>query len=213
MNVHYAAYSYLDEYWTVDEPTMGALRLAYEFGSRDEHKRKNAREALCNFAHHYAVIRTLRDRGPQEPERLRGALDILCGVPDLTTESEAVVAVEKFAGELGNLYGGKPLSAATKFMWLRFPRRVIIYDSLAWKWLRKHSDLRDGDNYQTYTRLWRASFERHAGDIGLACDELIGIKRFTKAVDIPDEDLSALLSADWFRERVFDHAIIEDSEL
>jgi hypothetical protein len=211
MNVHYAAYSYLDEYWTVDEPTMGALRLAAEFGSTDEQKRKSAREALCNFAQHYGVIRTLHNRGLDEPQRLSGALGILRGIPDLTTESEAVVAVEEFASELGSLYGGKPLSAATKFLWLRFPHLVIIYDSLAWKWLGNNSGLRNSDSYQTYTRLWRDSFEGHAGDISLACAELVEIKRFTKAVDVPYKNLRTLLSSNWFRQRVFDHAIIENS--
>jgi hypothetical protein len=211
MNLHYAAYSYLDEYLTVDEPTMRAVKLAADLDSADEQERKNAREALCNFAHHYSVIRTLRDRGVDEADRLRDALDILCGIPDLTTESEAIDAVEKFASQLGNLYGGKPLSAATKFIWLRCPHLIIIYDSLAWKWLRKHSELRDSDSYETYTKLWRTSFERHAADIGFVCAELIGIKRFTKAADIPDKDLNALISADWFRQRVFDHAIIENS--
>ena len=66
------------------------------------------------------------------------------------------------------------LSAASKFLWMRFGHPFIIYDSLTWKWIdtyqMEYSSIR---TYVDFYDAWRKKFEEHQKKIDMACEELL----------------------------------------
>ena len=175
--------------------------LAFE--TQDAVSGTSGRECLVEFATYYGVIRTLRVTA--EAFRLQGAYEALCATR-IPRGADVVEMVCEFARALGDRYGALPLSAASKFLWVRFRSPVVVYDMLVSDGLH----LRYGykyDGYPNYYKIWTTSYRENEERIREACNELNAIKKFTLASEVPQKDLSELISRQWFMERVFDHAM------
>jgi hypothetical protein len=114
-----------------------------------------------NFPTFYDVRRGL--------PRLKPALDVLDQIEVTNlTERNALTAISRLRRDLGNAYGKADLlSAATKFLWLRRPDAVIIFDSQA----RAALGAPYGD-YAVYLDLWHKHYGQHRMAISAACLEL-----------------------------------------
>jgi hypothetical protein len=151
----------------------------------------------------YGVIRTLKNIG--ETPRLIYAYEALQEIDAVTMEN-FVEKVCSLAETLGKPRGTLALSAASKFLWVRFRSPVIIYDSIVAAWLQKRG-YRD-DNYSNYCRIWTIEYLDCASQVEMACAELSEIKRFTLAAAYNHDELSALTNSEWFKQRVFDHFVL-----
>jgi hypothetical protein len=204
-NFYYAAYSYLDEWMSQDSQFHKALA----FESIDKPSLQDGARELVRFATYYGVIRTLKDNGEQP--RLRGAYEALQAT-ELPTPATRVNQVLALTENLQACYGSRPLSAATKFLWIRFRSPIIICDSLASEWLWKKCGYRY-DGYESYCEIWAAKYAEYENKIREACAALTDVKKFTLARNMPDEQLSELTSSAWFAARVFDHFLITERSL
>jgi hypothetical protein len=64
------------------------------------------------------------------------------------------------------------------------------------------------DSYTTYYKTWANEYRGHEDSIRRACAELIAIKKFTRACDVPDGTISEWVTSQWFMQRVFDHYLV-----
>lgn len=199
-NFYCAANLYLNE-WMWKDSRFHRI-LAFE--RRDETSAEKGRECLVEVAEDYKVIRTLRRTG--ESLRLQAAYEAL-EATEIPNEGDVVRKVESFADVLRGHYGVFALSAASKFLWMRFRSPVIIYDSFVSAWLRKNYGYK-GDGYSNYYRIWSSKYQEYEDQIRCACTELKEVKRFTRAYGVSDEKLSELATSRWFMERVFDHFML-----
>lgn len=207
-NFNYAALSYLDQWVLSDLSFHEKLR----FESRSELSEDSRAKTLVKFATEYGVIRTLELK-EGEP-RLRAALNALDAI-EQPTQSNVVEKVESLARTLGEEYCTNriPLSAASKFLWMRFRNPVVICDRLAAAWLHRHADYADSNQstYADYYQSWQFAYGRYEEQIREACVDLIRIKKFTLAIDESDETVIEWTSSRWFQERVFDFYMLNAS--
>jgi hypothetical protein len=199
-NFHYGAYSYLDEWMRKDR------RFHETLSNRAE--ASVARRCLVDVATYYGVIRTLKKEA-RETDRLLPVLEALQEV-EIISENNVVQTVEAFANALGKTYGGFPLSAASKFLWMRFRTPVVIYDSIVSEWLSKNCGYKY-DGYRNYFELWSRAYSNCKEPIQQACTDLASIKKFTLACENSDDEVSLWSASEWFQQRVFDHSILSDS--
>jgi hypothetical protein len=197
-NFHYHAFSYLDDW------CQGDLRFTECMGfTEGTLPNPKAPECLVEAATYNQVIRNFKML--EEGQRLGSAWNALQRIEKPTSASDAVQKVEDLAKELQAIYGSHVISAASKFLWLRFNENsIIIYDSRAARWLSKMGDCLEGCSYEQYCLAWSISYQSHKATIAEACKDLCSIKKFTLASELPDEELSSLVSSNWFMERVFD---------
>jgi hypothetical protein len=207
VSLHYAAFSYLDEWIWRDSRFHQTLRYETWQGTSAD---LGARE-LAKAATYYGVARTLKKTN-EEP-RLMGAYEEL-GKTRLLEENEVPEVVERFAEKLHTIYGTHALSAASKFLWLKFRSPVVIYDSMVSKWICKNCEYRD-DGYANYFKYWHEKFPEYEERIKEACAELVTpiVKGFTLACDVADDQLSEWTTSRWFRERVFDHFMMAEIDV
>jgi len=204
LNFHYAAYSYLDEWISKDLEFHRAFAFDRPLPLSDE----DGAKCLVEAATYYGVIRTLR-KNQDEEFRLVRAYKALQRV-SIFDEEDLAQTVESLARELGQ--SNMAWSAASKFLWMRFRSPVIIYDSIVDKWLYDHSDYKD-DTYANYCKFWLEKYREYSPQIGEACAELNSVKKFTLIPNVPDHILAGWINNEWFRQRVFDHAMLNDSNL
>lgn len=201
---HYSAWTYLDQWLTKDE----SFHLVLKFEARETTSPTDGASALAQFATYYGVARTLPII--DETPRLLAAYKALCEI-EPPTEDDVVTKVQQLETHLLSLYDrpgasrktGSPLSAASKFLWIRFRTPVIIYDSLTTRYLAKHGYKCDG--YAGFYGDWIDEYARHEQEIREACAALIGVKHFTWASERSDQDLGALVNSPWFMRGVLDH--------
>lgn len=206
INFFYAAYSYLDEWMRKDSLFHSVLAYENSAGISDT----AGRECLVKVATYYSVARTLRNI--EEEDRLQSAYDALLST-EPPTRQNVVQEVEAFTKILGDKYKTTPLSAASKFLWMRFRSPVVIYDSLACEYLVNKECGFKYEGYSTYCAAWRLQYQEHEQEVREACAELINFKKFTLASEIQDDDLVEWTSSEWFMERVFDHFMINEVSL
>jgi len=180
------------------------LNNALAYGAETHLSAAEGAKILVEAAKYYGVIRTLNDCG--ETTRLGAAYELLLAV-DPPTEDNFVKKVIGFSESLQRRYGRQPLSAASKFLWIRFRDPVIIFDSIANKWLHNNTSYKN-DSYENYCKFWNEEYLRFKPQIQEACADLGSVKEFTLASNVPDSDLSAWISKDWFWQRVFDHYML-----
>jgi hypothetical protein len=125
-------------------------------------------------------------------------------------QSQSIVAtVSQLAKDFESAYpkkkGKEKVSAASKFLWLRCQSPVVIRDNNAFAFLKAAScgTLPEGD-YRAYWREWRKQFWKREARIRSACTQLIGVKEFSLAHDMTNEELALVVEKRWFHERVFD---------
>jgi hypothetical protein len=196
----YAAYSYLDEWMSKDQRFHG--NLAYE--NRAEVAEADGRKTLVDVATYYRVIRSFKVTS--EPFRLQAAYEALSRIAP-PSHANVVETICKFAEDLAKTYGVVPLSAASKFLWMRFRSPIVIYDSLVCDYLQKKKCGFNYEGYPTYYPAWLNEFHKNHERIQEACQELRSIKKFTLASGIEDTKLSEWTASEWFMERVFDHSM------
>ena len=93
------------------------------------------------------------------------------------------------------------LSLMTKIMWLKFRRPIIIYD----KNCRSALGFRSVPGLTQYYDRWLFQYKLFKDDIRMACDALPEQRQF--AIDgstVSKETVERIVSAEWFRQRVFD---------
>jgi hypothetical protein len=159
-------------------------------------------ETLQRAAKYYGVARTLKICG--ENERLGFALAELDAIPSPVTDDTVDSVVHRLAEALRSKYDNYAISAASKFLWLRFKAPVVIYDAKAVACLRCGGGTFDHGDYSGYRREWRNQFAKREAVIRSACSELIQVRKFSLAHMISDAPFTELTSSTWFRERVFD---------
>ncbi len=204
-NLYHAAYSYLEECLSVDLKCIAAL-------SDELRSEKEVCGELTAMATYYRIIRNFSSTACEEPFRLSPVLTELRPLKLPASDEAAIALVDAFVDALTKHYDRRLISAATKILWMRFQSPIVIYDSLAWGALAKRGLLKGSDGYREYLYAWRAAYQPIEDDVRSAAHELVAIKRFTLAADTRDQDLSKLVSNDWFCERVFDHWLISGAE-
>jgi hypothetical protein len=116
------------------------------------------------------------------------------------TDTTIGSVIKSLRHELGRAYGGRDLlSAATKFLWLRFPRVVIIFDSQARLALQTPS----GD-YDRYLARWRSQYAKHETEIVRCCSELASSAAPMSSDVAIDQEVRQLAGEPWFQRRVYD---------
>jgi hypothetical protein len=163
---------------------------------------------LHDAAQYYGVKRNF---GGVKEKGLDAAFTLLENAAQaVTRQHQSVVAVvaqlaKDFEKEYPKQNGKEKVSAASKFLWLRYKSPVVIRDTNAFAGLRAASCGRlPESDYAAYCREWRRQFSKRKARIRAACAELVRVKEFSHAKDMSDEELKSVVGSRWFRERVFD---------
>jgi hypothetical protein len=199
-NFYYAAYSYLDEWMRKDRQFHAKLGRDQSGDISDE----SGAACLVEVAKYYGVLRTLRTN--EEHPRLKAAYRALQNI-EAINERTLVETVEGFTKTLAAAYRVHALSAASKFLWMRFRSPVLIYDSLVAKWLCKNGDYRN-DGYANFRVAWMKKYQQYESEVRDAAASLKSVRRFTLAWEVSDIELESWTSSTWFLHRVFDHAML-----
>jgi hypothetical protein len=195
----------LNEYIVTDRPCIFSLQ-------DKELSVEGVCESLAAMASAYGVSRNFATSETAGSIRFKPVLEALYEVQKPTTEDDSVGCVLSFVEELRRITGKTLLSAASKFLWMRFQYPIIIYDSLTWTHFVREGFLSDTrSSYGDFCFAWRTEFKSALTSIENACREVVPFKRFTLAADMDDDDLTALTSSLWFQERVYDHALVNTS--
>lgn len=168
-------------------------------------------QAVKDFADHYGVSRTLVHTSDSRDSCLAWVHALLVE-SDLSPED-----LPAFADALAHSNNGKRAdSAATKLMWLRFPDRITIYDSVAWKWLQERHDdtLKNSDTdirkwYPNFVDAWNKEFDSVKESIRTVALELAVLNDFISKIETESNPFSGLVDSEWFHRRVFDRCILE----
>ena len=203
-NFYYAAYSYLDEWARKDKQFHETL--AFD-GGRNISEPVGA-ECLVDVAKYYGVIRTLRKN--EEQPRLKTAYSALLAIESIN-ENTMIEVVEDFVSTLAVTYRARPLSAASKFLWMRFRSPVLMYDLLVSKWLCEHSDYKKDDGYANFCSAWKRSYQGYESEVRKAASALKTVKDFTLACNVSNDEFESWISSTWFHHRVFDHYMMQGS--
>jgi hypothetical protein len=202
----YASTSYLNDWVGHDRKFHETLSIERSYQA----SREAGATTLAEVAKEYSVIRNFKKI--DETERLGHAYEKLLEI-SRPLETEVGEVVDRFAKVLGETYGTdhkvKLLSAASKFLWMRFRSPIIIYDTLAWNWLQKRSPLKSTDDYSGYMEVWRSTYSQYREAIAQGCSGLVAIKKFTLGWNLTDSLLESWTSSEWFHHRVFDYLIID----
>ena len=167
---------------------------------------KNTTESLKVFnraAKYYKVTRNFPVL--EGEERLAMARKLVLNVRDPITDKNVSKKVEALSDRFKASYGRNAVSAASKFLWLRFKCPVVIYDSRALAWLRCNDyDVSSSDGYDVYRKCWLEAFSDDLPEIKKACEGLYKVKSYSLACDESDKDIINVTQSRWFQERVFD---------
>jgi len=112
-----------------------------------------------------------------------------------------VDSVEALVESFSELYGGKRLtSAASKLLWLKHRDGVAIYDQKARQALGF-----SGESYRDFFAEWSKQYSIHERAIHGACARLPAVRDFALwGAQVPLDQITEVIGALWFRERVFD---------
>lgn len=139
---------------------------------------------------------------------MTAARSMLLAVQGPITEENVCAHVNNLAEKFRNKYEKNAVSAASKFLWLRFKSPVVILDSRATKWLYENEySARRKPDYDSYRTAWLNAFHENEQHLETACNALSQVKPFSLASDMDDEAFNNLITQHWFKERVFDKYI------
>ena len=152
---------------------------------------------------YFRIARTLPHAGDLERglERCEPIQEILDNPANLWPSKYPMTSfVYRIRDQMGKVYGGSPISAASKFLWLRYKDPFVIYDSQA----RRFLGTRAGD-YEDYVMKWEASYNAMKVEIQRACNALLPLKSFlSNAQSVDDKEYSLSINQRWFERRVHD---------
>ncbi|MDY6992937.1 MAG: hypothetical protein SVR94_10095 [Pseudomonadota bacterium] len=192
-NFKYFALTYLNDWYLWDKP----------FSERIASSSKDSREALHEAAKYYKITRNFSKL--EGEDRLESALNLLKQVRGPITEKNVCKKVISLAKEFENKYGKNAVSAASKFLWLRFRSPIVIFDSRAIAWLRKKGyKVPYTGGYKEYREQWVAAYTDHKQEINEACKSLEKLKDYSLAYDVSLKNVKEIIRTSWFRERIFD---------
>lgn len=160
-------------------------------------------EAFYKAAKYYKVTRNFANDVSEK--RLQAALDLVLSVKGPLNEDNVCQSVSDLAAAFEQRYGKKAVSAASKFLWLRYRSPVVIFDGRAISWLRANQyKVPHGGDYREYRRQWLLAYSAHEPQILEACAGLAAVKDFSMAYEWSSVGIEAIASSRWFQERVFD---------
>ena len=209
LNYFYATNSYLSDWVAYDREARKVL--GFKPGHTPEYRA--ACKQLMSVAKGYSVSRNFGVAAENGSDRLSSVWEALQKIEEPTSDQDAKDCVKKLVEDLSQTYNRELWSAASKFLWMRFDNPIIIYDSLAWNWMHRNGGCSSGGGYNGFYDAWRKTFEDCRKEVGAACEELLRLKarKFLCPSDVSDEEFELAVSSPWFAERVFDHAIVNES--
>lgn len=195
-NFNYFALKYLNDWHLWDKPF--SERISSELNS-------DSREALHEAAKYYKVTRNFSILDSEKDERLQAALNLLLKIDEPVMEDNVCSIVTTLADDFKIKYSKNAVSAASKFLWLRFKSPVVIFDSRAIAWLRNNGyEVPHSGGYKEYREQWIAAFNDNENKISSACSKLENVKEYSLAFEYSKKDIKELSKSRWFKERVFD---------
>ena len=209
MNLHYAAFTYLYEWVSYDRYFFGSLALneSEALNRGEKATPEKALKQLAAMATHYDVIRNLKIEQDGTP-RLSKVWNALETVKKPISQEDAIRTVLEFVAALKSQYDRNLVSAATKILWFRFQSPIVIFDSLTKEAL---AELKGPipEDYGGFYNRWQDEFSKQEDEIGSVCRKLSGLSGLIEFLgDYSQEALQEAMSSGWFRERVFDHALM-----
>jgi len=205
MNFHFAAFTYLYEWVCYDRHFIEVLAFARDPAPTAE----EACRQLVSMATHYNVIRNFKAEG-DGTDRLLHVWNALKTVSKPVSQHEAKDRIEGLVAVLKAQYRHELVSAVSKILWMRFGSPIVIYDSLTVKAL-KGWGCPTHPTYGQFYDAWQKKFCEHEDEIGKVCEKLKGLsaaREFFDPGDIGEQEFDESVSTPWFRERVFDHALL-----
>jgi len=184
---------YLNDWLYWDQPFMERLHFD---------RKADCIQGLHAAAKYYKVTRNFAKI--DEDIRFEKAYEELFKIEKPNDNDEAVNAVLELSSSLKKIYGKNAISAASKFLWLRFKSPIIIYDSRAYECLKSRGYRIGYGNYKSYQKAWLNEFDKVEQTISLAAAELHTVKQYSQAYSCTDDLIIKFTSERWFRERVFD---------
>jgi hypothetical protein len=185
---------YLNDWYWWDKP------FSERIGGSDKN---DSLEAFHEAAKYYKITRNFPVL--ENERRLAAAEALVLSVAGSISEKNVCETVKSLAAKFQEEYGKNAVSAASKFLWLRFKSPVVIFDSRAIAWLCTHNyEVPHNAGYEVYCEKWLLAFNDHEEKIRESCSGLIEVKKYSMAAEESDEDVEALVSQRWFMERVFD---------
>jgi hypothetical protein len=190
MNFRYEALFYLNQWLERDRPYFEGLCC-------DDHGRQ--RDVLARAAGFYRIARAL-PKTYDEGRRYEPVREILSRTQRKLSETEVLSVIRDVQASISEAYGYRGvLSPTTKFLWLWCRDPVLIYDSQARRTLRtKEGDL------EGFYEAWYRAYDRHAKDIGAACESLTSVVSYSANPSIPVGYVASIAREPWFRQRVLD---------
>ena len=203
MNFHYAAFTYLYEWVSYDRYFLESIALS----KSEKVPPEETLRQLAAMATHYNVIRNFKIE-QDGTARLSKVWSALKAVKKPVFQEEAISTVVEFVADLKLQYDRELVSAATKILWFRFQKPIVIFDSLAEEALTElKGPLPTG--YGGFYNRWQAEFSKQENEIRTVCSKLGGLSGLIEFLgEYSQEALEEAMSSGWFRERVFDHALM-----
>ena len=160
-------------------------------------------EALANGASYFRVARTLprvADVDLGKP-RYGPLLKILEDADHQWREGQEMPrVVDRVRNAIGGVYGGSPLSAASKFLWLLNKDPFVIFDSRA----RRHLGTAKGE-YEEFVARWEESYSSLRGTIRSASRNLSTMRLYLSAGhSLADNEVAETVNQEWFARRIHD---------
>jgi hypothetical protein len=154
---------------------------------------------IRNLLNHYRVARNFKGLSGKAHTISKAFLEVSSGEGDPSDK------VAKLAKRFERSFGQLNLSAASKLLWLRERSPYRVYDARAADALRALGNEIEKADYRSSCETWQREYEPRSGEILLAASGLVNLPRnYTRDSSLSDDQLTKLVQAKWFRERVFD---------
>ena len=192
--LHYCALHYAELWFGTERALFSKLE------SRNPEKKC---EALAAAATYFRVARSLPRKADSEigKGRCRPILDILQERARRPKDTVDMIDVVRLTSDkMGAVYGGTPLSAASKFLWLRYRDPFVIFDSQ----VRRQLGTRDSD-YRQFVAAWEENYNSMQGPIREACIDLPALRSYLLVGnEVSDCEMLGTVTKEWFHRRVHD---------
>lgn len=160
---------------------------------------ENQRQALVKAGGHFRVARNVPKKYDLNGKRYQAILDILSTTDNLNLDN-VVDVVNDVQTSISENYGNRQvLSLTTKFLWLKFKAPVRIYDTQA-----RISLGTQENNYNAFHEAFSLYYEDKESEIVGACNRLKNVTTYSVSPNMSHKDVENIVSKQWFRERVLD---------